>query len=261
MLHRILPKLNADCYYSERGMAISQRQFEMLLDESQRRGLPLVTRRPEKKQPALCLTFDDGYADNSWAFDRIIERDGCAWLFPVKTYVQQNFSVTDDFAAQLKASPKEYSELDLVRLRRIIRRLTPKRYRYWRRRVAAIEIDRCSSDLFLSEEDLQEYSALGIQMGLHGVTHRIWSCLRWKELAWELRESENWLYGLTGVRPTGACFPHGQAPSKRALNSLLNVYDCFGVDKPYKQDQIIRRFWLRETHQISAVLDDYLRKQ
>ena len=261
MLHRVLPELRADCYYTQRGTAISRRQLEILLNESQRRGLPLVTSRPVNGQPAICLTFDDGYADNAWAFDRILKAGGRAWLFPVKTYVQQRFSVMDDFAAQLRMYAEEQSSFDLARVRQIIRQVTPNRYRYWRERLTSITQDRCDAELFLNEKDLKQYSAAGIEMGLHGVTHRIWSNLSWSELAWEIRESEDWLTELTGTRPLGACFPHGKEPSEQAVTSLLSAYDCFGVDKPYSQNQVIRRFWLRETHHIGTVLDDYLRRK
>lgn len=260
MLHRVLPKHCADGYYYRRGTAIDIDCFRRMLDALERNHWQTVTPL-EKNNGArqVCLTFDDGYADNALALDELLTRDMRATVFAVKNYCTDNFSPIDDMAAWLDdrpdVSPKLAASLVHGRIKRQLRGMSAQRYRHLRRRHFALG-DHPNAAQFLTEQQLRDYCARGIAIGIHGCTHRVWSCLSTLQLRTEIEHAARWLRAL-GVRDiAGLCFPHGQYCSWRNLSSeitQLAEVGLFGVDEKYTDPAVTHRIWIRQNTNFSAL--------
>lgn len=258
MLHRVLAGPPADHYYFRRGTAISRDKFLELLAAIAQRGLPIVTEPVGAGDKSVCLTFDDAYADVAWPLEELRERGASAWLFPVMNYVQTGFSVMDDLAAWIVRRP-ELRELEgHARVRALLRRMRVERYRRLRERMLGLSDDRCDPALFLGEHELRRLAALGIRLGVHGVSHRIWPSLGQRLHDQEIEPALRWLRGMGEDAPETFCFPHGKAPKAAAMRELLSRGRCFGVDCAYEEPGVIRRVWFRESTDIGILLDDYL---
>lgn len=257
MLHRVLPKLDERDYYYRRGTVISQHKFITLLSEAQKRNFMIGISASNDYQPTLCITFDDGYSDNSWAFDYLLDKNMSAWLFPVKDYIQQRFSVLDDIAAQINHSPDLFDTIANHRIRHICRRLNANRYRQLRKQFFGIEKDLCNGALFLTEQQIINYAKCGIKLGVHGTTHRIWSNLTQQVLEKELTTASQWLKRLTNDTTGTVCFPHGKEPKDSIMESMLKSHTCFGVDREYSSNRIVRRHWFKEDTDVENLLDEY----
>lgn len=258
MLHRVLPGPASDNYYYRRGTAISREKFLSLLAAIEDRGLPLVTRPPGDTEKAVCLTFDDGYADVAWALDKLLERDASAWLFPVMKFAQTGFSVMDDLAAWIDARPAFRVLEGQPRVRSVARRLDAARYKRLRQRLLGVSADRCDPELFLSEEKLSGYSSRGIRLGVHGVTHKIWTSLGSRLFDLEIYPAVRWLNNLSDTAPEAFCLPHGKAPETKQTRRLNRLGLCFGVDHEYEEPGIIKRRWIQESTDIGLLLEAYL---
>lgn len=262
MLHRIMPDHDPDDYYFRRGTAISRCKFLKLLDYIEEKDLITLSAVTPMSVPvsipeykSICLTFDDGYRDNAWAFDQLLSRNMSAVLFPVRDYVQSSFSVIDDFAVHVNSGRISTELLERPELRSLLRRLAPERYRRLRSKWLGIEDDTCPDNLFLKEADITHYASHGIGVGIHGTSHRIWSVLGRQALRTELTGSADWIHGLTGKKPESVCFPHGKEPKPWLLQEIISGYDCIGVDREYNNQSVIRRIWMQEATNIGTLLD------
>lgn len=258
MLHRVLAGVPSDHYYYRRGMAISRTKFCSLLRTIDDHGLPIVTEPEGSPDKAVCLTFDDGYADVGWALEHLLERNASAWVFPVMQYAQEGFSVIDDLAAWIDARDQLRSLAKIPRIRHVVRRLDAARYRRLRQRFLGLAVDRCDPVLFLDELELSGFAARGIRLGVHGVTHRIWPSLGERLIEQEIEPALWWLRGLGEAAPERFCLPHGKAPAVQVLRQLNQLGICFGVDREYEEPGIIRRHWVKESTDIGALFDAYL---
>lgn len=258
MLHRVLAGVPSEHYYYRRGTAISQSKFLALLRTIEDHNLPIVTEPEGSPDKAVCLTFDDGYADAGWALERLLERDASAWVFPVMQYAQEGFSVMDDLAAWIDARFQLRALEENPRVRHLARRLNVARYRRLRKRFLGLAVDRCDPALFLSELKLAGFAARGIRLGVHGVTHRIWPSLGERLFEQEIEPALRWLRGLGEAAPERFCLPHGKVPAVQMLHQLNHLGICLGVDRKYEEPGIIRRHWVKEYTDIGALLEAYL---
>jgi len=254
MLHRVLPHKQMNNYYFQRKTAISWSRFIELLDGIEERGQKTVTissiANGSEGKSTVAISFDDGYLDNVLALNEICRRGMTATLFPVQSFVQQGFSVIDDMAGHLMHIDSIETELyhDLLRgrLKKILRRLTPKRYRYFRRLWFGIDYDANSSAKFMSESQLSDFIFRGIEVGVHGVSHRVFSCLSDRRLLAELTDARSWLFslGAKGVLPI--CFPHGDYDQRVVEMCLHFGVPLLGVDVKSKNSNVWRRQWITE---------------
>lgn len=255
MLHRVLPR-RADNYYFRRGTAVSFDHFRRLLDALEKHRWLSVTPlcRPARatNRRRVCITFDDGYADNAAAFDELLARGLRATLFVVKDFTVENFSPIDDMAAWLDDAPNVPPELaaslETGRLKNILRSLPAPRYRRLRARHFTAN-DHKHAAQFLTEQQLRDYHRRGIAIGIHGRTHRVWPRLPAARLRAEIDETARWLRGLGVNRIAGLCFPHGQYRDCRNLGGeieRLAAVGLFGVEQPYTDPAVTPRIWVRQ---------------
>ena len=237
MLHRVLPEYDPNSYYFQRETAISWKRFTQLLDKTEADGsdtLPASALHKASPQ-SVCITFDDGYADNLPALKEIVRRGMTATLFPVRDFTRQQFSPIDDMAAHLKMRddlPHHLrSSIISGRIKKIARRLSFERYRCLRNRLFSLTKDALSDDLFLTENQLCEISAAGIELGIHGCSHRTFTSLSAQSLEGEILDSQRWLRSLGASGDIPICFPHGAHNTetvsicRQYSNALLGV-DC-----------------------------------
>lgn len=253
MLHRVLPEFNSNNYYFQRNTAISWKRFVNLLDEIEVSGMHTLTVSALSKAPlrnSVFLTFDDGYADNSEALNEILRRGMVATLFPVKQFIQDDFSPIDDMAFQLMkccgVSQELYSSLLEGRHKKLLRRMSFNKYRQLRKKLFSIAEDALPSGLFLTEHQLSDFCSKGIELGVHGVSHRIFTSLSNDALQQELNESRDWLISLGANKNLPICFPHG-AHNQRIVDICLTYGSLlFGVDAVPSCSSVQRRTHIKE---------------
>jgi peptidoglycan/xylan/chitin deacetylase (PgdA/CDA1 family) len=253
MLHRVLPEYDADNYYFQRRTAISWKAFTYLLDTIQTRGWqtrPVSELNEGNTENSVFITFDDGYVDTARALEEIISRNMTATVFPVKDFVLSGFSSIDDMAQHLlNASEVSNTVKDSLldgRLKKLMRQLTPERYRQLRRRWFGLEHDALCKPLFMSEAQLCEYSNRGIQLGIHGTSHRVFNALTNDRLKLELEQAHRWLSKLCSSEAFPICLPHG-AHNKRVIETCLRYSRVLlGVDTESIYPDVHRRQWITE---------------
>jgi len=254
MLHRVLPKYDLDNYYFKRETAISWVRFISLLNGIEEEGLQSFTiselKQQSKNSQSVFITFDDGYADNEAAINEILRRKMKVTLFPVKQFVQEGFSPIDDMAFQLmnnmNVSKELYLSLLTGRLKKLLRRLTMKRYSYLRSKWFGLDEAALPTKLFLSEQQLSDFSLRGVELGIHGVSHRVFTALSKGDLLSELHESSEWLRSLGHLGEHSICFPHGAHDER--VSKICSDYGLFllGVDAQPVCASVYQRIHIKE---------------
>ena len=252
MLHRVLPEYAPDNYYFQRGTAITWNSFITLLDNINKNGLRALPLSALEKQPrnSIFLTFDDGYADNAQALNELLHRGMTATVFPVKDFVREGFSPIDDMACHLMesdiASLQLRKSLTNGRLKKLLRRISSDRYRHLRDRWFGLTRDARPSTLFLNEKQLSDFSSRGIELGIHGSSHRTFNTLSEEILVREIKDSQQWLRSLGASEPLAICFPHG-AHDQRTIDICLRYSQTLlGVDAETLSPVVMRRVHVRE---------------
>jgi len=266
MLHRVLPR-RVDNYYFRRGTAISFDHFRRLLDALEKHHRQTVTPLCPNDERAtvdrrVCITFDDGYADNAAAFDELLARDLCATLFVVKDFIVGNFSPIDDMAAWLDDAPDApvalTASLETGRLKKMLRSMSAQRYRRLRARHFTA-CDHKNAARFLTERQLTDYHRRGIAIGIHGRTHRVWSRMPSAQLRAEIFDTARWLRRLGIDQIAGLCFPHGQYRYCKNLGgdiARLAAAGLFGVDKKYADPAVTPRVWVKQDTDVERLFAD-----
>lgn len=245
MLHRVLEKYDSNNYYFQRGTAISWQCFS--------RWVAWAVSCREQGLPVPVFTFDDGYVDNYRAIVELLKFDVPVVLSPVRDFVVTGFSPIDDMAARLnegefKVSHRLHMALLGGKLKACLAALDAQQYRLYRQRWFAITDD-APKNQFLSEIQLCQLVSLGLQLGVHGVSHRVWTALSTAELHAEIQHSFSWLASLGCKQPVALCMPHGKID--QSLYSILQRYrlPLLGVDRAYPF-AVTRRLWVKEDTEI-----------
>lgn len=253
MLHRVLPKHLLNNYYFERDTAISWNRFIELLDYIEAENLQTFTISEMDKhtsEQSIFITFDDGYADNLDALNEILKRGMKATIYPVKLFIQKGFSPIDDMAFHLMEKSDVpsalYHSLMTGRLKKLIRRISFKRYRYFRNKWFGLANDALPDNLFLTENQLVYLAYKGIDFGIHGSSHRIFTSLSNNELLQELTESKSWLKSLGAASKLSICFPHG-SHNQRVID-ICAKFDAvlLGIDSAFNHESVQRRIHVKE---------------
>jgi peptidoglycan/xylan/chitin deacetylase (PgdA/CDA1 family) len=257
MLHRIIEHYDENNYYFQRKTAISWNKFVELLDLIERSGWQtrsISALENGYTNDDVFITFDDGYKDNSNALDELIRRGMVATVYPVKNFALTGFSPIDDMAHHLMATQNVAKSLlqSLLdgRLKRVLRGVSAARYRYFRKHWFSIDIDANNTHLFMQEKQLKHYINQGIELGIHGCSHRAFTHLASCEFSSELSDSLSWLRSLGNVSPISICFPHGKYSEIVIKQSLSIGQILLGVDCDTRLTPVLRRIHVTEEYNV-----------
>jgi peptidoglycan/xylan/chitin deacetylase (PgdA/CDA1 family) len=177
---------------------------------------------------ALCITFDDGYADNSSIALPILKRLGLPATFFVATGFLDGCCMFNDVVIEaLRAAPGPDLDLDdlgfgchpvasveqrTAAIERILARL--KYYEPERRRRVADEIaqragGRTPTDLMMTSEQVRALHAAGMEIGAHTVTHPILAEIPLGRARHEMEASRARLEQITGAPVRLFAYPNG----------------------------------------------------
>jgi len=255
MLHRILEQFDAKNYYFQRETAISWQRFVALLELIEHKGWttkPASALANGYTDNDVFITFDDGYTDNNKALDELIRRGMTATIYPVMEFALTSFSPIDDMAHHLmyqqEVTPVLRTALLDGRLKKLLRNITATRYRYLRKHWFDIDFDAVTGELFMGEQQLSHYYRQGIEIGIHGRSHRAFNHLSATSLEAELSESLLWLQSLGITKPISTCFPHGKHNERVIAQCLPISQTLLGVDCEMGFSQVLRRIHVKEQY-------------
>jgi peptidoglycan/xylan/chitin deacetylase (PgdA/CDA1 family) len=228
--HRVLPErdpLLSDAPSAaefEHRMRWAKANFDVLpLGEAVR-----ALREGRLPRRALCITFDDGYADNSSIALPILKRLGLPATFFVATGFLDGCCMFNDVVIEaLRAAPGPDLDLDdlgfgchpvasveqrTAAIERILARL--KYYEPERRRRVADEIaqragGRTPTDLMMTSEQVRALHAAGMEIGAHTVTHPILAEIPLGRARHEMEASRARLEQITGAPVRLFAYPNG----------------------------------------------------
>ena len=231
MFHRVTPQpdpIFPDEMHAERFDALCaglKRWFNVLpLDEAARRlGDGTLPSR------ALCITFDDGYADNREVALPILQRHGLAAVFFITTgYLDGGRMWNDSLIETVRAC--RLPELDLEPLglgRHALGSFEQKRQaaqaliRQVKYQPVARRLELCEqiaeragvelpTDLMMSSAQVVELHRAGMQIGAHTLSHPILAKLDESEARAEILGSKQQLEQLLGERVGLLAYPNGK---------------------------------------------------
>jgi len=92
------------------------------------------------------------------------------------------------------------------------------------------QLDQLAEQWFLSEQQIKQLSAAGMEIGIHGSSHRSLTQLGAKGMAWELEQSSAYLHSLTGAVPTWFCWPFGDSGEGRDTEVVQQACQNIGIE-------------------------------
>lgn len=222
MFHRVLPEkqITHPNAYSTFGTLISQEYFEIVLSCLTDNGFEIVTVSELTKRNStdklVALTFDDGYSDNfDFVLPSLLKFNATATFFPVVNPCKDNTVLPLDIYYQcideMNLSETERTEYITG---------TTKRNFYWAEPDKQMnmlnslfkELPQKNRVSYMSDEQLEELSDKGFEVGSHGMTHSllIADYMNEEKVLNELQKSKQRLEAITGKPVTAYCFPAGR---------------------------------------------------
>jgi peptidoglycan/xylan/chitin deacetylase (PgdA/CDA1 family) len=234
--------------------AMDARRFQQVLGWVQRwfRVLPLdlaVRQLAAGTLPAraLCLSFDDGYADNASVALPLLRHCGvAATCFVASGYLDGGRMWNDSVIEAIRRTPHRHLDLDLdldIAKRLPLRTLAERRQaietllsriKYLpsaqRERAVARVVDAADAvlpnNLMLRSEQLQCLCQAGMQIGAHTVTHPILERSTDLQARWEIGSSKRALESLVGEPVTLFAYPNGKPGTDYSARHVAMVRDA-----------------------------------
>jgi peptidoglycan/xylan/chitin deacetylase (PgdA/CDA1 family) len=228
--HRILPKPD-----TLRGFETDAATFDWHMELVSKYFTPLslqeaLERRRTRSLPpcAICVTFDDGYADNFDVALPILKRWKVPAAFFVTTACLQGGMLWNDWVIEaVRHLPGDEVDLREMGLGRYslatppqraasaysillgTRRLPPEER--WSRVKNLIERARGvpAIDLMMNERQIRELHRAGMEVGGHTVSHPILTLVGRQEAWREISENKEQLEGIVGERLKSFAYPNG----------------------------------------------------
>lgn len=197
---------------------------------------------------AVCITFDDGYADNLKIALPILQKLGLPAAFFIATgYLDGGRMWNDTVIEVLRNFPKAIldlsaRELGIYHLNTIQARIATARclinsLKYISLPEKAEHINYLESlvpsslpnDLMMSSQQVAELHAMGMEIGAHSVNHPILTGLEKKMAWWEITECKEHLESLTKDRIKLFAYPNGK-PGQDYLPEHITIVKKLGFE-------------------------------
>tara|TARA_R110002110_G_scaffold91264_1_gene237372 strand:- start:23169 stop:24131 length:963 start_codon:yes stop_codon:yes gene_type:complete len=189
-----------------------------------------LLRLREKTLPprSVCVTFDDGYADNATLAMPILEK----WKIPATVFVSTGYlngglMWNDSILESIRLADEETMDLSGLGL------IEPSLTNHVERRKTAVavisqikhlpqserdevvqgiakQVPQLPTDFMMTDEQVVELMTRGIEIGAHTVTHPIMSTLQSEDAEREVVESSNYLTNLLGKPVRFFAYPNGR---------------------------------------------------
>jgi len=283
MYHRVMAELDP-MQPEVPTAAMLNTQFKALAEMF--RVLPLnegVQRLLEGTLPArsVCVTFDDGYADNhSIALPLLREHGLTATVFVATGFLDGGRMFNDTVVESVRRLPTgeaDFAWLGLgryrvsdVATRHHLAMQLASRIKYLEHtqreeactRLMAMADGGLPTDLMMTSEQVLDLSRKGVSIGGHTVSHPILAKVSPETARWEIRENREVLSRLLDAPPTCFAYPNGKpgldystlhADLVREIGYAAAVSTAVGVATLESPRFQIPRFVSRERHEMSFV--------
>lgn len=195
---------------------------------------------------SVCITFDDGYADNHEVAAPILEEMGLVATFFVATgYLNGGMMWNDriiEAIRHLDPGTHDFGQLGRVDIssddcRSKFIRQTIGQLKYMRfeerdrisKDIAARCKVGCSGQMMMTDDMVRDLHVRGMEIGAHTVTHPILSQLSDSEAKQEVHESKSYLESLLRTRVTSFAYPNGRF-GKDLTSRDVNIVRDSGFD-------------------------------
>jgi peptidoglycan/xylan/chitin deacetylase (PgdA/CDA1 family) len=209
-------------------------QMEMLAGVFNIIGLPEARERLVRRSlppRAMCITFDDGYANNcEVALPVLRERGIPATVFVTTGFLNGGRMFNDTVIEAIRRAGAELDltplglgrhELPDVAARRraidqvlpAIKHLDPEERQARAEHIAEIVGTRLPDDLMMTDEQVRKLADAGVEIGAHTVRHPVLTRVTPERARFELVESRRRLQAITGRSVTTFAYPNGRPVS------------------------------------------------
>jgi peptidoglycan/xylan/chitin deacetylase (PgdA/CDA1 family) len=193
---------------------------------------------------AVCVTFDDGYANNfEVALPILVAHKIPATVFVAPGYLNGGRMFNDTIVEIARRAPVELDlrpeGLGVVRLtdwqargrvaNDLINRLKylePEERRDAAESIAARCAIRLPDDLMMTDEQVRLLHRAGVEIGAHTVSHPILTRVRADSARREIAESKTMLEAIVGARVTSFAYPNGRPHSDYDVSHVAFAKEC-----------------------------------
>jgi len=178
---------------------------------------------------AICITFDDGYKDNIVNAARILKKYNMPATFFIATgYINNGVMWNDKIIDLFRTTTLSTVDLtdfelgcfilttDSDRFKAAKEVILAIKYRNVDKRVDAVELIAKKmnisqfEDVMMTDNDIKELYAMGMEIGAHTVNHPILAREKYSNIKYELLHSKEQLEAILNARVTSFAYPNGK---------------------------------------------------
>ena len=182
----------------------------------------------ELPERAVCVTFDDGYADNEEIALPVLSR----WKIPATVFVATDFlnggrmwndtviealRIAEGHSFNLRDAGLVSYAANSIEERRLAATTIIREIKHWppKKRAEIVElivsmVDQLPSSLMMTDEQVRNLSESGVEIGAHTKSHPILSTLELGQIKEELIGSKEYLEAILGTTVRYFAYPNGR---------------------------------------------------